>query len=76
MLSVLSAVAEINDRDGRGVTGDEIRRIARAAGIDPRGMAGYYTEAAQLLAKRADGRWITEVGRVRLGAIREALDDS
>lgn len=71
MLHVLSAVADINDQDGRGVGDDEIRHIARQAGIDPRGMAGYYTEAAQLLAKRDESRWITDVGRARLETLRQ-----
>jgi hypothetical protein len=66
MYRVLGAVAAINDDDGRGVGDDEMRAIATAAGMDPRGMAGYYTTAAQLLGKNDQGRWITAVGRERL----------
>jgi hypothetical protein len=43
-----------------------MRAIATTAGMDPRGMAGYYTTAAQLLGKNDQGRWITAVGRERL----------
>jgi hypothetical protein len=66
MYRVLGAVAGINDDEGRGVGDDEMRAIATAAGMDPRGMAGYYTTAAQLLGKNDQGRWITAVGRERL----------
>lgn len=66
MHRVLRAVAAINDEEGRGVGDDEMRAIATAAGMDPRGMAGYYTTAAQLLGKNEQGRWITAVGRERL----------
>jgi hypothetical protein len=66
MYRVLGAVAAINDGEGRGVGDDEMRAIATAAGMDPRGMAGYYTTAAQLLGKNDQGRWITAVGRERL----------
>src|SRR6266571_8801235 len=59
MYRVLGAVSAINDEEGRGVGDDEMRAIATAAGMDPRGMAGYYTTAAQLLGKNDQGRWIT-----------------
>ena len=42
-----------------------MRTIAQMAGMDPRGVAGYY--AAGLLEKRPDGtRWILPEGRARL----------
>lgn len=66
ILLVLHEVAKINDEQGRGVLRREMADIARAAGMDPRGMAGYYTSAAQLLKKKEDGRWLTETGRQRL----------
>ena len=59
MLEVLRSVALINERQTRGASDEEIRAIARRAGMDPRGMAGYY--AASLLEKRADGtRWVSQ----------------
>jgi hypothetical protein len=65
MQEVLRSVAAINERQARGATDDEIRAIARRAGKDPRGMAGYY--AASLLEKRTDGtRWVSLAGRDRL----------
>jgi SAM-dependent methyltransferase len=65
MHEVLRSVAAINERDARGVSDDEIRVIARRAGMDPRGMAGYY--AASLLEKHEDGtRWVSQAGRDRL----------
>jgi hypothetical protein len=66
MHRVLRAIAAVNDEEGRGVGDDEMRAIATAADMDPRGMAGYYTTAAQLLIKDDQGRWITTVGRERL----------
>jgi hypothetical protein len=68
MRHVLAAVAEINDEHRRGATRKEMRTIAAAAGMDPRGMAGYYTGASQLLEKTSgqDARWITKQGRQRL----------
>ena len=68
MLEVLRSVAGINDGQGRGANEDDMREIARRAGMDPRGMAGYY--AANLLEKRADGtRWVSAQGRERLQAL-------
>jgi hypothetical protein len=68
MLEVLRSVAAINEHQARGVSDDEIRVIARRAGLDPRGMAGYY--AASLLEKRSDGtRWVSLAGRDRLMAL-------
>jgi hypothetical protein len=65
MLEVLRSVAEINDGLGRGANDEEMRQIARQAGMDPRGMAGYY--AASLLEKHEDGsRWLGGEGRGRL----------
>lgn len=65
MLEVLRSVAEINDQHMRGASDDDMRDIARRAGLDPRGLAGYYS--ANLLEKRADGtRWLTAEGRDRL----------
>ena len=49
MLRVLESVAEINEAQGRGVSDREIREIAKSAGMDRRGMAGYY--AAKLLRR-------------------------
>jgi hypothetical protein len=69
MYRVLRAVAAINDGEGRGVGDDEMRAIATEVGMDPRGMAGYYTMAAKLLGKDDQGRWITAVGRERLGQL-------
>ncbi len=66
MWLVLSEVARINDEEGRGVTDAESRAIAKAAGMSPRGMAGYYTQASALLGKNDEGRWITKKGRERL----------
>jgi len=70
MVIVLGSVLEINDEQGRGATEDEMREIAGNAGMDPRGMAGYYTEAAKLLEFRDGGRWVTEVGGERLKGLR------
>src|SRR5438034_11559607 len=68
MLVVLREVAAINDNEHRGVARKEMARIAAAAGMDPRGLAGYYTGVAQLLRKDRgkDARWITDTGRARL----------
>jgi hypothetical protein len=69
MLAVLSSLATVNDDERRGATGDEMREIARRAGMDPRGMAGYYR--ADLIEQRDDGtRWISSGGRERLSALR------
>jgi hypothetical protein len=71
MLAVLSSVATINDEEKRGATSDEMREIARRAGMDPRGMAGYYR--ADLIEQRDDGtRWVSPGGRERLSALRGA----
>jgi 2-polyprenyl-3-methyl-5-hydroxy-6-metoxy-1,4-benzoquinol methylase len=68
MLEVLRSVALINEHQSRGASDEEIRAIARRAGMDPRGMAGYY--AASLLEKRDDGtRWVSQAGRDRLQAL-------
>lgn len=68
MLEVLGSVVGINRDHGRGASDEEMREIAQRAGMDPRGMAGYY--AANLLEKREDGlRWVTEQGRDRLGRL-------
>jgi 2-polyprenyl-3-methyl-5-hydroxy-6-metoxy-1,4-benzoquinol methylase len=68
MLEVLRSVALINEHTARGATDEEIRAIARRAGMDPRGMAGYY--AASLLEKRDDGsRWVSQAGRERLQSL-------
>jgi hypothetical protein len=68
MLEVLRSVAAINDRQVRGATDADMREIARRAGMDPRGMAGYY--AANLLEKHSDGtRWLAQLGRDRLHAL-------
>jgi hypothetical protein len=65
MAEVLGAVARINDDAGRGVLDEEMRAIAESAGMDPRGVAGYYS--AGLLEKRSDGtRWILQERRDRL----------
>jgi hypothetical protein len=70
MFEVLGSIARINDEHGRGASDEEVRAIARRAGMDPRGMAGYYS--ARLLQKRPDGRWLSPDGRERLGRL-EAL---
>lgn len=66
MRLILSSVADINDGKKRGVTEAEIAQFARRAGMDPRGTAGYYTVASQLLTMNEEGRWITKMGRDRL----------
>lgn len=67
MSEVLRSVARINDGEGRGASDEDMRSIARRVGMDPRGLAGYYS--AHLLEKRDDGRWICAEGRERLGRI-------
>lgn len=68
MIEVLRSVAEINDIQHRGASDEEMREIAQRAGMDPRGMAGYY--AANLMEKRDDGlRWVSGQGRDRLGRL-------
>jgi hypothetical protein len=67
MFEVLGSIARINDEQERGASDDEVRVIARRAGMDPRGLAGYYS--AGLLEKRADGRWLCPEGRQRLGRL-------
>lgn len=66
----LRRIKDVNDL-GRGATKEEASRFAREAGMDPRGAAGYYTGASQLLEERGEARWITETGVTRL----ERLDD-
>lgn len=68
MFEVLGSIARINDDHGRGASDEEIRMIARRAGMDPRGMAGYYS--ARLLEKRDGGRWVSAEGRERLGRLQ------
>ena len=70
MTIVLGSVLEINLDQGRGASDEEMRAIAARAGMDPRGMAGYYTAAAKLLEVRDGGRWVTEVGRERLEGLQ------
>lgn len=70
MFEVLGSIARINDDHCRGASDDEVRAVARRAGMDPRGMAGYYS--ARLLEKRDGGRWVSTEGRERLGRL-EAL---
>ena len=67
MFEVLRSVAQINDDEGRGATDEDMRRVARRAGMDPRGLAGYYS--ARLLEKRDNGRWLCAEGRERLGRL-------
>jgi hypothetical protein len=67
MFEVLGSIARINDEQGRGASDEEVRLIARRAGMDPRGMAGYYS--AGLLEKRPDGRWLCPEGRERLARL-------
>ena len=72
MLEVLRSVAAVNDGEARGATDEDIRAIARRAGIDPRGTAGYY--AARLLERREDGsRWLSPTGRERLQALSRVV---
>jgi hypothetical protein len=73
MFEVLRAVAAINDGESRGVRDDEMRAIAAAAGMNPRGWAGYFTKGADLLAMNQDGRWITARGRKRLEELGKRL---
>jgi hypothetical protein len=67
MFEVLGSIARINDEQGRGASDDEVRVIAKRAGMDPRGLAGYYS--AGFLEKRPDGRWLCPDGRKRLGRL-------
>jgi len=67
MLEVLQSICRINDEQGRGATEDEMRAMARRTGMDPRGIAGYYS--AGLLERRDDGRWICPDGRQRLARL-------
>ena len=62
MLHVLREVAAINDGEQRGVTRKEMAEIAKAAGMDPRGLAGYYTGLSKLLSKTSgqDARRVTK----------------
>lgn len=71
MVEVLRSVANINDGQARGANDDDMREIARRAGMDPRGMAGYY--AANLLEKRNGTRWLSKSGRDRLQALSGVL---
>src|SRR5207244_151442 len=64
MSEVLAEVARINDQEKRGVNRTDIREIAKTAGMDVSGTAGYFH--AELLEMKVDGRWITTVGRARL----------
>jgi hypothetical protein len=67
MYVVLSEFAKVNDQEHRGVTREEAREIAKKAGMDPRGTAGYYSMIPPMLATQGDGgRWITDSGRERL----------
>lgn len=66
MYVALREFARINDDHRRGVTLAEARDIALAAGMDARGLAGYYTAESGLLGKNSGGRWITKKGRARL----------
>lgn len=68
MFEVLGSIARINDDHGRGASDEEVRAIARRAGMDPRGMAGYHS--ARLLEKRDGGRWVSAEGRQRLGRLQ------
>jgi hypothetical protein len=67
MFEVLGSIGRINEEQHRGASDEEVRVIARRAGMDPRGMAGYYS--ARLLEKRPDGRWLSADGRERLGRL-------
>lgn len=67
MFEVLGSIARINEQHNRGASDEEVRAIARRAGMDPRGLAGYYS--ARLLEKRPDGRWLSPDGRERLGRL-------
>jgi hypothetical protein len=64
MFEVLRSIARINDELGRGASDTEVRAVAQRVGMDPRGLAGYYS--AHLLEKRDDGRWLCPDGRSRL----------
>ena len=70
MAVVLRRVKEINERDS-GASSDDMRRISREAGKDPRGLAGYYNAGLLEVRKPEMQRWITEVGEARLTALEE-----
>jgi hypothetical protein len=72
MREVLRLLAALNDGQARGATDEDMREIARRAGMDPRGMAGYYR--AKLLEMRPDGtRWLSKLGRARLAALSRVV---
>jgi hypothetical protein len=67
MFEVLGMVRRVNEELHRGANDEEMRAIAQRVGMDPRGLAGYYS--AGLLEKRDDGRWLCAEGQERLGRL-------
>ena len=51
-----------------------MRRIAREAGIDPRGTAGYYNAGLLEMREPDQKRWLTKLGEARLSELDKQLE--
>src|SRR4051794_18528436 len=71
MLVVLSKFADT--KPGHGLSQREASEVARSAGMDPRGLAGYFAAGLLGLDAANDSRWITDAGRERLNRLQAQL---
>jgi hypothetical protein len=54
-----------------GLSQREASEVARAAGMNPRGLAGYFKAGLLKSDRPSDRRWITDLGRERLRRLEE-----
>lgn len=69
MLKVLEAFE--NTSQAAGKTQREASQIAKGAGMNPRGLAGYFRAGLLKGDKKANSRWITTAGKARLEQLRK-----
>ena len=70
MLKVLEAFEVTTKSDGK--TQVQAAQIAKSAGMDPRGMAGYYAAGLLKADSNANSRWISDLGKQRLELLRNS----
>ena len=70
MLKVLEAFEHTTKANG--MTRSKASSVAQAAGMNSRGLAGYYSNGLLAGDVKADSRWITDLGKKRLAKLRKA----
>lgn len=69
MLKVLEAFENTTKTNGK--TRVEASIIAQSAGMNSRGLAGYFSNGLLEGDVKADSRWITDLGKKRLAKLRK-----